>query len=361
MLPHASPIHRFTVDRHVVETCIEASALIRDVGRPDVLMAAALLHDIGKGGLTEHSVAGEPLARGIATRMGFDQAAVELIGILVRWHLLLAETATTRDLDDPATVGHVSERLRIPAAAELLVVLTEADARAASAKAWSTWRSGLIRDLGRRVLAELGPGPSGRPAPPADVDVPGSVDAGAVAVEVEPAEGGSTVRFVARDRVGLLADAAAVFALQRTSVRAAHAWSQQEYGVSVWEVAEEHLDPAVLRQRFEAITAGRVDAGQRLRPATSDALAPAVVVRPEASDLATVLEVRATDRPGTVHLVCAALARLGLAVRSAHVDTLGPQAVDVFYVQEEGAGALSDERAAEAAHAVRSALTGTAG
>ena len=180
-------------------------------------------------------------------------------------------------------------------------------------------------------------------------------------VEVEPVADGSTVRFVAVDRVGLLADAAAVFALQRTSVRAAHAWSQQDHGISVWEVAEEHLDPAVLRQRFEAIAAGRVDPGERLRPATSASLAPTVVVRPEASAQATVLEVRATDRPGTVHLVCAAHARMGLAVRSAHVDTLGPQAVDVFYVQEESAGALSDERAAAAAHAVRSALTGTAG
>jgi [protein-PII] uridylyltransferase len=45
-------------------------------------------------------------------------------------------------------------------------------------------------------------------------------------------------------------------------------------------------------------------------------------------------------------------------VRSAHVDTLGPQAVDVFYVQEAHAGALSDTRAAEAAHAVRGALSG---
>ena len=360
MLPHASSIHRFTVDRHVVETCIEASALIRDVARPDVLMAAALLHDIGKGGLTEHSVAGEPLARGIAARMGFDHKAVDLVGTLVRWHLLLAETATTRDLDDPATVQHVAERLRTPEAAEMLAVLTEADARATSTKAWSTWRSGLIRGLGRRVLAELGPGQAAAPPPPADVDVP-ALDPGAVTVDVEPSDGGSTVRFVALDRVGLLADAAAVFALQRTSVRAAHAWSQQEYGVSVWEVAEEHPDPAVLRQRFEAIAAGRVDPGERLRPATSSTLAPTVVVRPEASAQATVLEVRATDRPGTVHLVCAALARLGLAVRSAHVDTLGPQAVDVFYVQEEAAGALSDERAAKAAHAVRSAITGSAG
>jgi [protein-PII] uridylyltransferase len=83
-----------------------------------------------------------------------------------------------------------------------------------------------------------------------------------------------------------------------------------------------------------------------------------VVVRPEASTYATVLEVRAADRPGLVYLVCAALASLDLAVRSAHVDTLGPQAVDVFYVQEAGAEALSDHRAAEAAHCVRAALTG---
>jgi [protein-PII] uridylyltransferase len=324
-------------------------------------MAAALLHDIGKGGLTEHSVAGEPLARGIAARLGFDAAAVDLIGTLVRWHLLLAETATTRDLDDPATVEHVAERVGTPAAAELLVVLTEADARATSAKAWSPWRAGLIRGLGRRVLAELGPGHLAGPVTPTDVDVPLSLDPGAVVVEVEPADDGSTVRFVAVDRVGLLADAAAVFALQRTSVRAAHAWSQGDHGVSVWEVAAEQLDPAVLRQRFEAIAEGRLDPSERLRPSAAGPLAPTIVVRPEASAQATVLEVRATDRPGTVHLVCAALARLGLAVRSAHVDTLGPQAVDVFYVQEEGAGALSDERAAEAAHAVRSALTPHAG
>ena len=53
-----------------------------------------------------------------------------------------------------------------------------------------------------------------------------------------------------------------------------------------------------------------------------------------------------------------ALQGVDLTVRSAHVDTLGPQAVDVFYVQEAHTGVLSDTRAAEAAHAVRDALTG---
>ena len=357
LLPHASAIHRFTVDRHVVETCMEAAALIRQVSRPDVLLVAALLHDIGKGGLTEHSVAGEPLAREIATRMGFDAHAVELIGLLVRRHLLLAEVATTRDPDDPATAASLAERLGDAEALSLLLTLTEADALATSAKAWTAWRAGLVRQVASRTAALLG-----GPAEPDDghvvIDVPRAVRKGGVSIRVVPADGGARVTVLARDRVGLLADAAALFALQRTSVRSARAWSQDDVGVSVWEVAEEHLDEAVLRNRFEAIVAGRVDPEARLRgdPVT---IAPSVVVRPEASSRATVLEVRTADRPGVVHRVCSALAHLDLTVLSAHVNTLGPQAVDVFYVQEAHAGVLSDTRAAEAAHAVRDALSGS--
>jgi [protein-PII] uridylyltransferase len=187
--------------------------------------------------------------------------------------------------------------------------------------------------------------------------VPKEVRRGGVTISVVPADGGARVTVLAPDRVGLLADVAALFALQRASVRSARAWAQDDIGVSVWDVGEEHLDPKVLRQRFDAIVAGRVDPAARLRrdPGGID---PTVVVRPEASARATVLEVRTADRPGVVHLACAALAKLDLTVRSAHVDTLGPQAVDVFYVQESSAGVLSDIRAAEAAHAVREALTG---
>ena len=144
LLPHASVVHRFTVDRHLVETCIEAAKLIQRVSRPDVLMVAALLHDIGKGQLTEHCVAGAPLARDIAERIGFDPREVELIGALVRWHLLLAETATTRDPDDPATIATVTGKVADREELELLAALTEADARATSEKAWTRWRASLI-------------------------------------------------------------------------------------------------------------------------------------------------------------------------------------------------------------------------
>ena len=357
LLPHASAIHRFTVDRHVVETCVAASALIRSVARPDVLMVAALLHDIGKGSLTEHSVAGEPIARAAAERIGFAPDAVDLVARLVRWHLLLAETATTRDPDDPATVELVASRLGSLDALDLLGALTEADARATATKAWSSWRSGLVRDLARRARATLDPGAPRPSIRTEDLEVPREVRRGSVSVAVEAAGDGSRVTVIAPDRVGLLADFAATLALQRIPVRAARAWSQDRYAVSVWEVGEPDLDAAVLRQRYEAVAEGKVDVARRLRSAGPGAeLDPAVVVRPEASDQATVLEVRAADRLGVIHRVCAALAALDIAVRSAHVDTLGPQAVDVFYLQESSAGALTDQRAAQAAHAVRAAL-----
>jgi len=359
LLPHASVIHRFTVDRHSVETCIEAAALIRSVGRADVLLVSALLHDIGKGSLVEHSVAGEPVARAIAERMGFDPRGIDLVATLVRWHLLLVTTATTRDPEDPATVDVILEHIHDEETLGLLLALTEADAKATSPKAWTSWRARQVRDLADRAQRRLASGSGTAHANPYEpVAIPEEARRGGVSIIVDPLPDGSRVTVVAPDRVGLLADMAATFGLQRVAVRTARVWPQEPYGVTVWEVAEPALDPRVLRERFTAVSEGRLDPSIRLKPAASRGLAPAVVIRPEAGTHATVLEVRTDDRPGVVYLVTATLARLGITVRSAHVDTLGPQAVDVFYLQEASAGALAEERAASAAGAVRAALAG---
>ena len=311
-------------------------------------------------GVVEQSVAGAPVAREIATRMGFEPAEADLVEQLVRWHLLLAQVATTRDPDDPATVDAITDRLRSPEAISLLLALTEADAKAASGQAWTSWRAGLVHDLARRAIAALERGSAPPPMTVEDVEIPEAARTHGISIAVEPAADGARVTVVARDRVGLLADVAAMFALHRIRVRAARVWSPEEYAVSVWDVAEAHLDPGALQDRYDSIVAGRVDPARRLGPrATGEgALAPTVVVRPEASEQATVIEVRTADQLGVVHLVCSALAELGISVRSAHVSTLGPQAVDVFYVQEAAAGALSETRAAAAAHAVREAITG---
>ena len=288
--------------------------------------------------------------------MGFDEHGARLVADLVRHHLLLASTATTRDPDDPATVEAIVSTIADPEELALLTALTEADARATAPKAWSSWRSHLVLDLAERARQRLGDGADATEQAHPDVEVPREARGGGLAVSVEPTHDGARVTFVARDRVGLLADLAATFAFQRIPVRACRAWPQVEYAVSVWDVGERHVDAGTLRNRFEAIVDGRLDAPSRLRVEPPVGLAPSVRVRPEVSTRSTVLEVRTTDRPGIVYLVCAALARLDVAVRSAHVGTLGPQAVDVFYLQEAHAGALTDRRAAEAAHAVRDAL-----
>jgi len=159
LLPHASVVHRFTVDRHLVETCIEASRLTRTVPRVDVLMVSALLHDLGKGSdphqPADHSVAGEPLAGSVAARMGFSDREQSLVRRLVRRHLLLPEVATARDLDDPATISHVADRVGDVETLDLLEVLTEADARATASQAWSSWRARLVADLAGRVRRAL--------------------------------------------------------------------------------------------------------------------------------------------------------------------------------------------------------------
>ncbi|MET7641698.1 [protein-PII] uridylyltransferase [Streptomyces sp. NPDC005438] len=153
--PQRNPVHRFTVDRHLVETAVQASAFTRDVHRPDLLLVAALLHDIGKGWPGDHAIVGETIVRDMAARMGFDEADVDTLAVLVRRHLLLIDTATRRDLDDPQTIRSVAALIPDAGTLELLHALTEADARATGPAAWSDWRSTLVGELVTRTRSVL--------------------------------------------------------------------------------------------------------------------------------------------------------------------------------------------------------------
>ncbi len=77
--PQRNALHTYTVDRHLVETAVQASALTRNVDRPDLLLVSALLHDIGKARGGDHSVVGARLAADLAARMGFDEDDVAVI------------------------------------------------------------------------------------------------------------------------------------------------------------------------------------------------------------------------------------------------------------------------------------------
>ncbi|SEB50163.1 UTP--GlnB (protein PII) uridylyltransferase, GlnD [Streptomyces sp. 2224.1] len=408
--PQRNPVHTWTVDRHLIETAVRASALTRRVHRPDLLLIAALLHDIGKGWPGDHSVAGETIARDVAARLGFGARDTEVIATLVRHHLLLVETATRRDLDDPATVGAVAEAVGGTGTLELLHALTEADALATGPAAWSAWRGGLVADLVKRVTARLA---GERRTEVRDTDGPTAEQerlaaearrtggpALALHARSEPAAGtGDGSAPPDREPVGVelliavpahrspgrrpstspagtpgvLAAAAGVLALHRLTVRAADLLLLDPVDdgpvlLLRWRVAAEYGSlPRADRLRADLARAldGSLDIPARLaererayarRARAVLAPPPRVTVVSGSSRTATVIEVRAQDAHGLLHRIGRALEKAGVAVRSAHISTLGANAVDAFYVTGADGEPLSDGAAHEVAAAVERAL-----
>ncbi|TYP86025.1 [protein-PII] uridylyltransferase [Blastococcus xanthinilyticus] len=351
-LPQRHPWHRYTVDRHLIEAAAAAAELTRDVDRPDLLLVAALLHDIGKGWPGDHSVVGEPVAAEIAARMGFTATDVTVVATLVRHHLLLPATATRRDIDDPATIERVAATIGHDASVlQLLHALAQADGAATSASAWSPWKAHLVAALVARVQARLGGPQLAEPEPvlhpaqaTATVPAPG-VPAGSrgVTVGLEEVADGQQVTIGAPDRPGLLSTCAGVLALNQLDVRAAKLTVVDGYGTSVFAVRPRFGRapvPEILADGVRAALEGTLSLSERLRQREADYRQETRSAPPriswhnhEVSGSATgIVEVRAGDRAGLLYRLTAAIAGEGLDVTGARIETLGADAVDCFYV-----------------------------
>lgn len=370
--PQHNPVHRHTVDRHLLETVARAGALARDVARPDLLLAAALLHDIGKiAGARDHSRTGGDLAERILLRWGLPERDRQLVVLLVREHLTLIEAATRRDLSDPATVAAVCELVgQDPQTFELLRALTIADARAAGPKAWTDWRASLLDTLTGQVRARLcgvaPPAPVLAPAPPVDDDALGDVVAGRPHVRVDPGPGGWTLTIHCRDRAGLFADTAGLLAGHGMTVRRARLATVDGIAVNEWFVESPGGDPpepARVGSGLSRLAAGdRAALGslarRRRAPRPGTAGGTRAFVLPSAGTGATVLEVRSQDRPGLLHDLGRALAEEGINVHSAHISTFAGQTLDTFYVADRGGRELGPAAVARALAAVIDACDG---
>ena len=353
--PQRNAFHRYTVDRHLWQTVANAAELVHRVVRPDLLVLAALFHDLGKGYPGDHTEVGIELFAEIGTRMGMPESDQRIISLLIEHHLLLADTATRRDLSDDATITMVAGHLQSTVVLDLLHALTQADSLATGPSAWSDWKAELVALLVERARHVLGGGDMTevmwRLFP--DASVLELMATGEIEIRTQP----DRVTVVSPDKPGTFSRVAGVLSLYNMDVLGAEAHSdEQGMAASEFRVSSQHgdIDWEPIENNLRLALSGRLALDSRLadraanarpRRATS-ALAPAApTVRfdDSASSNATFLEVRAPDMVGVLHRITKAIADCGLDIRHARVLTLGNEVVDSFYVREPNGGRINDE------------------
>jgi [protein-PII] uridylyltransferase len=369
------------------------------------LYLAMLLHDTGKGE-GDQQVEGAKSARAACERMGLPGEETELIVWLVANHLEMSDVAQKRDLSDPRTILQFAERVENIERLRLLLVLTVADIRAVGPTLWNNWKGQLLRDLYRLTEAVLRGGRSSEDdvrrqlaenaaekkrqmleamGPLASAVVPWfdliedgywlSNDADALiwharevayargqggphaAARICAEQGVTEVLVHARDRTGLFASLAAAFSVAGANILSARIYTAQDgtvfdvFAIQTTDVRPFGADnPATLRALLDRLTrAAGVDCEapatkMASRRMAAFAIDPWVRFDNDLTPVATVIEASGRDRIGLLAELASVCADAGVAIVSAHIDTHGERATDVFYVQESAGGQITQPR-----------------
>ena len=162
--------HVYTVDRHSIYVVGLLKAwmrgeqagqhptavdLIGRLDRPEGLLLAALLHDVGKPLGSGHAARGATMARGAAARLGLDAELIEDVTFLVREHLTMAHTSQRRDLEDPDVIGALAQRVGHVDRLRALYLLTLADTAMTAPGNLTDWKARLLEDLYIRTYGFL--------------------------------------------------------------------------------------------------------------------------------------------------------------------------------------------------------------
>ncbi len=403
--------HHYTVDEHLLR-CIGvlseieagtnpeyalANDLMRSIqpGSRDILYLALFLHDIAKGRVEDHSVAGARIARHLCPRFGCSAAETETVAWLVENHLVMSTIAQSRDLSDRRTIENFSSIVQSLERMKLLTILTTADIRAVGPGVWNGWKAQLLRglyyetepaltggfsevDRAKRVRiaqaefkAELADWPSKEleryiarlyPAYWLKVDLPHKLAHArfvraaerngmsfATDVGYDVSRGVTELTVLAPDHPWFLSVLAGACATTGANIVDAQIYTTTD-GMALDTVAitrefPHNEDEGRRAERIAAAIEKALRGELRLPEVMAKGAVPkgrikAFAVEPEVtinnqwSNRYTVVEVSGLDRPGLLYDLTATLSKLNLNIASAHVATFGERAVDVFYVTD---------------------------
>jgi [protein-PII] uridylyltransferase len=402
--------HHYTVDEHLIRAVgilaeIERGALAGDhplstaifptLTSRRALYVAVLLHDIAKGRSEHHSIAGARIAEALGPRLGLDPAETETVAWLVRHHLLMSETAQTRDLNDFKTILDFAAIVQSPERLKLLLILTVCDIRAVGPGVWNGWKGQLLRTLyheaepllsgghtsvSRRERVEAAQQAFFAHFPDWDearraryaarhydaywltvdterqlrheklmADATAAGRAIATAVETDDFAAITSLTIYAPDHPRLLALITGACAAAGANIAGAQIFTtadgmaldtiliQREFPTQEDEIRRAHRVADLIEKALRGSLRLRELVKQSYRPQSrirAFSVSPRVIVDNDSSNRFTVIEINGLDRIGLLFDLTEALYRLNLNIASAHVTTYGEKAVDVFYVTD---------------------------
>ena len=392
--------------KHAAQHPLSTSIFEKIINRR-ALYLAMLLHDTGKGE-GDQQIEGEKSARAACVRLGLPKEEVELVAWLVRHHLVMSDVAQKRDISDPRTVAQFAKTVGSVERLRLLLVLTVADIRAVGPNVWNDWKGQLLRDLYRLTEAALHGGRSGEEGVRAqlqsladeakqrlltslDPGEDGLLDDWLIALEdgywlnhdqealawhadevlrarsensaphaaarMRDMQGVTEVLVYAADRPGLFASLAAAISAAGANILDARIHTTKDgaaFDVFSIQAGDRkpfgQRDPAALNNLIERLNAAAL-ADEPLPPAPAPsrrsaafAIEPWVRTDNSITPAATVIEASGRDRRGLLAELARVLAASKLSITSAHIDTYGERASDVFYVQESKGGQIANAR-----------------
>lgn len=398
--------HIYTVDRHLLQTVSELTKLLRseerfvEISSPHILYLAALFHDIGKGHSQDHSHRGAETVQVIGERLGLPEKELSCLVFLVRYHLFLTVGAQRRDLEDEAFILQCAKEIKDPDRLHMLYLLSIADAKATGPAAWNEWKGALLLELYLRIANLLERSGSDLVAPdkaegalwmrnqveqlleeepvvdleslPEDYLLsftPETIVAhlqhrkqlrdNESIIHPENRQNNWSILVMAPDSTGLLAKICGTLALHNLNVVGAQIFTWLDgTAVDILDVRPEEdlpyeaMDWSALKEDLDLAVVNRLGLRHRLvdkyRPSLSGTKRmglrpdPKVIFDNEESELYTIIEVFAEDRPGLLYDITRTLADFEINISRAKIGMARDQVVDVFYTLDRNGQKIID-------------------
>ncbi|CAH7111515.1 PII uridylyltransferase/uridylyl removing enzyme [Vibrio chagasii] len=385
-------------DKHPI--CCEVYPRVQ---KKELLILAAIFHDIGKGRGGDHSEIGAVEAYSFCIEHGLSKPEAKQVAWLVQNHLLMSVTAQRRDIYDPDVITEFAKKVRDEESLELLVCLTVADICATNPELWNSWKRTLLAELFHSTQRALRRGLEN------PVNVRDRIrhnqqmasallrKEGFTAREIEvlwqrfkadyflrhthkqiawhcehllrledPSQplvliskkatrGGTEVFVYCKDQAALFATVVAELDRRNFNVHDAQVMASKDgHVLDTFIVLDQHgkaIDEArhkaVAKHLTHVLADGRptkIKTRRTPRNLQHFKVKTLVEFLPTKSKKRTLMELRALDTPGLLAQVGATFAELGINLHGAKITTIGERAEDLFILTSDTGGRLSEEQ-----------------